>query len=146
MEKARSGVPRPGLRSCGCLLMGASGAAAAGHVGVDLAAPGAGLVAAAALDELLEPLRLGLPAVVVDADRGTGLLDEARRRPVDLDHQPGDVVAEAVERHDAGVLGLATHGLPRDALVGVLLRDHGVELAGYAADLGHPVVVRVVEL
>src|SRR4051812_25795782 len=52
---------------------------------LDVPTPGPGL-AAAALDELLEPLGVGLDLVVVDADGGTGLLHQALGLPVDLDH------------------------------------------------------------
>ena len=51
-----------------------------------------------------------------------------------------------MEGHHAGVLGLTAGARPGDALLGVLLGDLGVELAGDAVDLGDPVVVRVVDL
>src|SRR4051794_26350532 len=94
--------------------------AGAGDVSVDGAAPGPGLGAAAALDELLEPLGVGLDAVVVDAARRAGLLDQAGGLPVDLDHDARLVVAEPVERDDARLLGVAADSLPGDPLVGVL--------------------------
>src|SRR3954452_23511468 len=63
---------------------------------LDVSAPGAGL-AAAALDELLEPLGVGLHLVVVDADRSAGLLDQALGLPVDLDHHARLGVVQPVE-------------------------------------------------
>src|SRR5687768_16532481 len=69
----------------------------------DVPAPGAGL-RAAALDELLEPLRVRLHLAVVEAQGGAGLLDQALGLPVDLDHDPRLGVVQAVEGDHPGVL------------------------------------------
>src|SRR4051812_45899580 len=75
----------------------------------DVAPPAAGL-GAAALDEFLELLRVGLDLPVVEAQCGAGLLDQPLGLPVDLDHDAGLAVVQPVERHDAGVLRLTTGG------------------------------------
>src|SRR4051794_9738865 len=111
---------------------------------VDLAAPGAGL-AAARLDELLEPLEVALRAVLRDAERVADALDEPLGLVLHLHHHAGRVVRDPVERHDAGVRR-AGRALPRDALVRALLGDDRVPLLLLAADLGDPVQARVVEL
>src|SRR5690606_31674221 len=45
-----------------------------------------------------------------------------------------------------GVRGLAPEAAPGDALVGMLLRDLGVEFAFHSADVDDPVVAGVIEL
>src|SRR3954471_12213869 len=100
----------------------------------DVAAPGAGL-AAAALDELLEPRGVGLDLAVVEAEGGAGLLDHALRLPVDLDHDAGPGLVQPVEGDDAGVLGVAARAGPGHPLLRVL-GDLGVELPLHAVDVG----------
>jgi hypothetical protein len=72
-------------------------------------------------------------------------IDEALGLPVELDRHAGLVLGEAVEGDDTGV-GFAIGALPRDALVGHLLGDDGVEFALGSRDLHLPVRVRVVGL
>src|SRR4051794_6685643 len=95
--------------------VGGSGLRSAGTL--DVPAPGAGL-GAAALDELLELLRVRLDLAVVEAEGGARLLDQALGLPVDLDHHPGLAVVQAVERDHARVLRLAAGAAPGDALLG----------------------------
>src|SRR5688572_4474094 len=68
---------------------------------LDVPTPGAGL-GAAVLDELLEPLGVGLDLAVVDPDGRADLLDDALGLPVDLDHHAGLGVVEPVEGDHPG--------------------------------------------
>ena len=72
-------------------------------------------------------------------------LDEALRLEVHEHGDPGQVDVERLERDHATVLG-AVDAAPLDPLVGHLVDDLGVELAGHAGDRGDPVVAPVVEL
>src|SRR3954471_14333013 len=108
----------------------------------DVAAPGAGLDRPA-LDELLEVLEVLLDGAVVDAERVADLLRDVLRLPVELHGHPRLARPELVEGDDAG-LALAVHAGPGNALVRVLLGDHGVELPLHPGDADRPVVVRVV--
>lgn len=75
----------------------------------DLAPPRAGLHAAG-LDELLEPLEVGLDLGVVGPDDRPGLLGKALGLPVDLRHHAGDVVVEGDGHADpTSVLATAKH-------------------------------------
>src|SRR5512134_2041210 len=85
----------------------------------DLAAPAAGLHAAA-LDDLLEALEVALDASLHEAERVADLLHRPLGLVVHLQHDPGLALVEAVEGHHAGVLGPLVRG-PGDALVGRLL-------------------------
>src|SRR3954451_25455509 len=134
---------KPPLPPTSDVEVGGSGLRSAGTL--DVPAPGAGL-GAAALDELLELLRVRLDLAVVEAEGGARLLDQALGRPVDLDHHPGLAVVQAVERDHARVLRLAAGAAPGDALLGVLLGDLGVELPLHAVDVRDPVRVGAVEL
>ncbi|MDR6098112.1 hypothetical protein QE454_001731 [Microbacterium sp. SORGH_AS454] len=84
-------------------------------------------------------LEVLLDRVVVGAEGGPELLEDTGGRPVDLDRDARLVVGKTVEGHDTGVVLVAPHAVPRDALVGVLLGDLGVEFALGTGDLDLPV-------
>src|SRR5262245_43843733 len=111
---------------------------------VDSASPGARFDLPR-LDEVLEPLEVTLGASADDAQGVSRLLDEALGLELHLEHHLRTVVIEPVERDDAPVLR-AGGGVPRNALVGLLLADLGIPLAFHTADLSGPVNVRVVAL
>src|SRR5688572_13024462 len=111
---------------------------------LDLAAPRARL-AAAALDELLEPLHIPLDARLHDAKRVTEVLQHAVGIVVELEHRLGTLVVQPMEGDDAGVPGSGPAG-PGDPLIRGLLGDLRIPLLELAGDLGLPVQPLVVEL
>src|SRR5688572_14255266 len=111
---------------------------------IDRAAPRAGL-AAALLDEVLEALEIPADPCAGDADGVAHVLDHAFRIVVDLQHDAGGVLVDAVERHDAAVLR-ACATAPRDPSVRYLLGDLGFPALLPAADLRAPHEASVIEL
>ena len=97
------------------------------------------------LDVFLEALHVAVHAVLEHPEFVGGVLDETFRVDVHLRGDAGVVVVEAVEGDDARVLGSAV-GFPRDAFVGMLFGDRGVEFTRGRTDVDTPVRVRVVEL
>src|SRR5581483_202896 len=104
---------------------------------LDLAAPGAGLVAAR-LDEALEALQVSLDARRHDADHVADVLDQALGLVLELKHDARLRGREAVEGHDARIRR-SVDVAPGDALVGDLLGDASVPLLLLAADVRLPV-------
>src|SRR5690349_15976848 len=128
----------PEVSPCGVFHATRSPSRIAGH----LAAPSAALVAAA-LDERLEALEVGLDAPIRSAELVAQLFLDPVRDEVHLHHDPRPVVVELVESDHPGVV-LAVGVAPGDTLVRVLLGDLGVPLVARAADLGYPVQMAVV--
>src|SRR4051812_46956843 len=111
---------------------------------VDVAPPFAGFTAAP-FDHLLEPLEVAGSTPMHESQRVADLGNGVIGFHLELEHQPGVVGVEPMERDDAGVLGPGGRG-PGDALVRMLLGDLGVPLAADSGDLGDPVQALVVLL
>ncbi len=114
------------------------------QVAADVTAPGARL-GAPGLDELLEPLEVGLGLAFDDAERVTSLLDHTLRLVLQVQGDQRVVGAGRCEVHRAGVRRPGDGG-PGDLLVGYLFEDRRVPLPPDAGDLGDPVECRVVDL
>src|SRR5918995_2118177 len=80
-----------------------------------------------------------------EAELVADLLDDAIRVELELEHDSGLVVVQAVECDGAGVGGAARR-VPGDPLVGMLLGDLRVPLTPDATDVGHPAQMRLVDL
>src|SRR5690606_35620286 len=81
-----------------------------------------------------------------EADGCADVLDHPLGLPVELHRHPRALLGEAVERHHSGVLGLAGHAGPSDALVRRLLGDLRRELTLGAVDVDLPLERLVIEL
>src|SRR5438552_9246988 len=113
-------------------------------ISADLSSPRAG-GHAAGLDEVLEALQVAFDAARHESEFVPDGLDEPGGLERELQHHLRVVVVEAMERHDAGVVGAVTTR-PRNALVRDLLGDLGVPLGALATDDGDPVQRLVVDL
>jgi len=97
---------------------------------VHLVAPGPGLTPAAGLDELLEAAHIALDTPIKDTQLVGHVLDEPFGVDVHLGSDPSGGVVEAVEGDDPGVIRAVVR-VPRDALVGSLLGDSGIDPEGF---------------